>query len=218
MTGTHTALRPRLSPAVRRAARDRVLAPPGPDTKALTCTAKGILLRSSMDPLWQKEFRKRMADFGSAKPEGSQPISIKIRVDSGCFHREHSPEAYKLIDAALSGAGWPGGAFKFEEHESGPEILVFAAVATAGLTLAKSVIELITAIVKARAEGIKKGDHPSAPLEIIVRGYWQDGEYFEKKILRVPPGEIVTAKLIEDAIAACPPKPEKAARTRRRKH
>jgi hypothetical protein len=75
------------------------------------------------------------------------------------------------------------------------------AVTTAGLTLAKSVIDLITAIVKARSEGIKKGDKPSHPLELIVRGHSKDGEYFEEKILRIPPEQVVNVKMIEDALA-----------------
>jgi hypothetical protein len=38
---------------------------------------------------------------------------------------------------------------EFLEHESGPEILAYLAAATAGLTLAKSVFDLITAIINA---------------------------------------------------------------------
>jgi hypothetical protein len=55
--------------------------------------------------------------------------------------------------------------------------LVFAALATTGITLAKSVVELITAIVKARSEGIKKGDTKTQPIEVIIRGISCDGEY-----------------------------------------
>src|ERR1035438_6191425 len=130
---------------------------------------------SIMNTTWQNEFRTRMEQFGASKVEGFIPVSLKVRVESGCFHREHSPEAYRLIDQYLSGLGKPEVPFKFEEHESGPEILVYLAVTTAGLSLAKSVVELLTAIVKARSEGIKKGDRPSHPVEVIVRGHWEDG-------------------------------------------
>ena len=33
------------------------------------------------------------------------PLSIKIGVTSGCYHAEHSPEAYAIIDAYLVATG-----------------------------------------------------------------------------------------------------------------
>jgi hypothetical protein len=156
-----------------------------------------------------------MERFGTSKLEGFIPVSLKVRVESGCFHREHSPEAYRLIDQYLAGLGKPEVPFKFEEHESGPEILVYLAVTTAGLSLAKSVVELLTAIVKARSEGIKKGDRPSHPVEVIVRGHWEDGNYFEERIVRLPPDEAATTKLLEDAFIKQGPKPEKAKRKKK---
>lgn len=66
---------------------------------------------------------------------------------SGWFHREHFPRAYDIIDASFVGLS-PD--VEYVEHESGPELLVYLAVATAGITLAKSVIDLVTAILKAR--------------------------------------------------------------------
>ncbi len=154
-----------------------------------------------MDIFWQSEFRKRMDKFGGGTSDKLMPVSIKVRVASGCFHREHSPHAYRLIDDFIAGADKSNQRCQFEEHESGPEILVFLAVTTAGLTFAKSVVDLITAIIKARSEGIKKGDSPSDPLELIVRGHSKDGEYFEEMILRIPPHQIVTEKVIKDALA-----------------
>lgn len=154
-----------------------------------------------MDTYWQSQFRKRMEEFGNTKPDGGIPLSIKVRVQSGCFHREHSPQAYRLIDDHLATADLSDVQCRFEEHESGPEILVYLAVTAAGLGFAKSVIELVTAIIKARSEGIKRGDRPSEPLELIVRGHSKDGEYFEETVLRIPPGHPVIAKQIEDALA-----------------
>ena len=52
--------------------------------------------------------------------------------------------------------------------ETGPELLVYLAVATADITLAKSVIDLITAILKVRSDGVKKGDRPDAPLKVDI--------------------------------------------------
>ncbi|MGB8323246.1 MAG: hypothetical protein WCE52_09825 [Candidatus Acidiferrum sp.] len=117
-----------------------------------------------------------------APQPGEAAVSIKVRVTSGCFHREHSPRAYQLIDTGLTPTD---DLFAFEEHESGPEILVYLAVATAGLSLAKSVVDLITAIIKARSEGIKKGDHPSDPLELIVRRVHDAQEFREETVLRI---------------------------------
>jgi hypothetical protein len=117
-----------------------------------------------MDPDWQQTFRDRMRGFGHRRPPapGEVSLSIKIRVTSGCFHREHSPRAFELMDSYLVGST---AELEFQEHETGPELLVYTAMATAGLTLAKSVIDLITAIIKARSEGVKKGDRPNDPLE-----------------------------------------------------
>lgn len=121
-----------------------------------------------MDAEWQKTFRERMRRFEGRHPQrpGDVAISIKVRVSSGCFHREHSPHAYGIIDSKLTKLS-PEAVFAFEEHESGPELLVYLAVATAGITLVKSVVDLVTAIIKARSEGIKKGDKPSDPVELM---------------------------------------------------
>jgi len=102
---------------------------------------------------WEYTFRQRMADFSALGPAGPSeiPLSIKVGVVSGCFHAEHSPLAYELIDRQLDALRSERQEFAVELHESGPELLVYAALGTAGLTLAKSVIDLVTAIVKARA-------------------------------------------------------------------
>jgi hypothetical protein len=140
-----------------------------------------------MDQEWVKTFRERMRNFeaGVAPSDNQMAVSIKIRITSGCFHREHSPNAYALIDKALAKISPEGLNLVLEEHESGPELLVFLAITTAGITLAKSLLDLITAIIKARSEGIKKGDHPQEPLELILRRIQRDHEYIEETILRI---------------------------------
>lgn len=139
-----------------------------------------------MSEFWKQQFRHRMMNFASRRPprDGEVPVSIKIRVTSGCFHREHSPHAYDLIDRHLSSLFPDKTDFAFEEHESGPEILVYLAVATAGITLAKSIIDLITAIVKARSDGIRQGDHPRDPLKLIIRRTRRDGEFEEEEVMQ----------------------------------
>jgi hypothetical protein len=88
----------------------------------------------------------------------------------------------------------------FEEHESGPELLVWIAIGTAGITLAKSVIDLVTAIIKARSEGIKKGDSASAPVELIVRKVITDDKIIEEKVLRFDYKDEVNTEQIEKAL------------------
>jgi hypothetical protein len=151
-----------------------------------------------MDPEWQKTFRERMHRFearAGARP-GDVAISIKVRIVSGCFHREHSPRAYAAIDFQLANLPLDSG-LVFEEHESGPELLVYLAVTTAGITLAKSVIDLITAIIKARADGVKKGDKPAEPVELIVRRVEKGQDFREEIVLRIGHKEPPDAKEIE---------------------
>ena len=115
-----------------------------------------------MDAQWQETFNARMRRFEARRPPrpGQLSVSIKVRVVSGSFHREHSPRAYALIDQLLTSLPPSEPGFAIEEHESGPELLVYVALATAGVTLAKSVIDLVTAIIKARSEGLEKAIHP----------------------------------------------------------
>lgn len=152
-----------------------------------------------MDAEWQQTFRNRMRRFNTRHPPraGDIALSIKLRVVSGCFHREHSPCAYQLIDSQLA-RSVPD--LQFVEHESGPELLVYMAVATAGLSLAKSVIDLVTAIVKARSEGVKKGDRPADPLELIVRRVDDGREFREEMVLRIGQNDPVDPKIIEKQV------------------
>jgi hypothetical protein len=156
--------------------------------------------QSMANPDWQRTFRDRMKGFGRRRPPalGEIALSVKIRVTSGCFHREHSPRAYDLIDSSLAGSTAD---LQFEEHESGPELLVYLAAATAGLTLAKSVIDLITAIIKARSEGVKKGDQPDAPLELIIRRIDDHTGFREETVLRIGHAEPADPDLIKNQVA-----------------
>lgn len=154
-----------------------------------------------MNHEWQRTFRNRMHAFeaGHKVPRGAVPVSIKVRVSSGCYHREHSPHAYSLIDRHLTELLIQD-EVTFEEHESGPELLVFVAAMTAGISLAKSIIDLIVAIIKARSEGIKKGDHPASPLELIVRRTQNGEEFKEETVLRIGHDEAVDPEIIEERL------------------
>lgn len=135
-----------------------------------------------MDPGWESQFRRRMRAFelgrttgddgGARLDQGSRDFGMlpPRALASGVRpHRRAAP-----LDAA-------GTTFAFEEHESGPELLVLLALATSGLGLAKSVVDLIITIIKARQEGIARGDTPSDPVELIVRR--MDGELFREEIV-----------------------------------
>jgi len=69
-----------------------------------------------------------LKDFESGKPgaRGETAVSIKLRVAGGCFHREHSPHAYSLIDKHLDALPPGKREFRFEEHESGPGLRMLA--------------------------------------------------------------------------------------------
>lgn len=151
-----------------------------------------------MDEWWANQFRRRMNRFSAPRPEHGNAISIKVRPLGGCFHRQHSPHAYNLIDNYLDKCTSLD--LYFEEHESGPELLVWLALGTAGITLTKSVIDLVTAIIKARSEGIKTGDSPSAPIELIVRKVITGDKIIEEKVLRFDYKDEVNAEKIEKAL------------------
>lgn len=164
---------------------------------------------------WEYEFHRRMERFhpsSSVEGEGI-PISIKIRPTGGCFHRQCSPIAYQIIDEYLQ--SHPISDFEFEEHESGPELLVYLAFATAGMSLTANIINLITAIIKARTEGIQRGDHRDTPLELIVRGFDENGALREEKVLTIETWENVSDELIEKALLTTTSKmiPQKKGKT-----
>ena len=88
----------------------------------------------------------------------------------------------------------------FIEHESGPEVLAYVLVAAGVINLSASVINFITAIIKARSEGIKQGDYPSHPIELIVRGFGKDGKLKDEKILTFHAHDKVDARVIKAAL------------------
>jgi hypothetical protein len=148
---------------------------------------------------WINEFRNRMNRFGNDLPpdENEIPISIKIRIDSGCYSRGCCPNAYKIIDKKLNELRDKGERFGFEEHETGPEILVYLAVTAAGLGLAKSIIEFITVIIKARSEGRRKGDHHDDPITLVVRRLQSRDALVEERLMTFNGDEDVKNEMVE---------------------
>ena len=149
--------------------------------------------------MWERGFRRRI-DLFEKFPEKAtgQSISIKIRVTSGCYHRTHSPMAYQIIDDFLeSNKEIP---CCFEEHESGPELLLFLTIGTDGISLAKSIIDLIKVIIMARSDGIKKGDQPNSSLELVVRGYDKKGTLKEERIMEFRSDFQIDERIIENVL------------------
>jgi len=103
-----------------------------------------------------------------------------------------------MIDDYL--ATCPLDKMQFMEHESGPEILLWLAAISGGITLTANLINLVTAIIRARSEGIKKGDHPSHPVELVIRQDRKDGEIREEMVLRFGHHEVVESEHIEKAL------------------
>jgi hypothetical protein len=92
---------------------------------------------------WETEFGERMRAFEAQRPIPSgQAVSMKVRSTAGCFHREHSPRAYALVDSYLRSMPADASEFEVVEHESGPEVLLLIAGAV-GLT--REVVGLVTA-------------------------------------------------------------------------
>ncbi len=174
---------------------------------------------------WRRTFDERMRRF--AGRQGPRPgeitISIKVRVVGGCFHREHSPRAYEVIDQYLTEQPNVCSEIGFVEHESGPELLIWVAAGTAVITLAKGVIDLITAILRSRTGGVRKGDTPREPLEIIVRRTEGGGKFLEEFVMRIGHDGPIDSNAIERKIekalsglvkkdAAAKPRPKRAKR------
>lgn len=94
----------------------------------------------------------------------SIPISIQIRT----IGIQLGQEGYELVRTRVHTAELPAD-IKYQEHESGPEIIFHIAYVTAVVTLAKSVLDLITALVKLISERIRNGREQSRGIEIIAR-------------------------------------------------
>ena len=157
-----------------------------------------------MSEYWKQQFRHRMTEFASRRDPNKNevPVSIKVRVTSGCFHREHSPQAYRIIDKYLDSIPPEQIDCVLEEHESGPEVLVYLAVTTAGIALAKSIVDLITTIIKARSEGIQKGDHRRDALKLIIRRTRRNGEFIEEEVMQFESHDPVLEIEIEESLNA----------------
>ncbi len=145
---------------------------------------------------WDREFIIRLEKFAEEVPgpPGAVPVSIKVRVTGGCFHREHSPIAYEMIDKAVDSVGPDARSLRLVPHENGLEIISWVEHV---VELMGSVILLVTAILHARAEGIRRGDRPAEPVELVVRKEASYGGVRELTLARLSRNDPVVKKDIE---------------------
>lgn len=127
-----------------------------------------------------------------------EQITIKIRAEHGCFCRSHSRETIKLIDEIVRNSHTHE--FEYHEHESGPEIIAWLALGTAGLTVTKSLIDLITAIINACKEGRKKGDNHSGKLKLIIRDTYRTENSTEELVLEIYDNDLIDSAKVKEAI------------------
>jgi len=147
---------------------------------------------------WNDELNQRLARFIKKHPSEyeSEPISIKVRAEGGCFHKSCCPYALNLI--YNKNEELDGEKYEYIEHESGPEIIAYIGLATSGVLIAKSIIELITTIIKARFEGQKQGDgHKGNPVTLIIRKTQKGKEVIEEKIMTFHEHDMVSSEIVE---------------------
>jgi hypothetical protein len=132
---------------------------------------------------WEKDFIERFDALERIcrRPDGAAAASLKFRGSGGCFHREHSPHAFAIMDKKkLEKDG-----IVLEDHESGPEYLIWIPVIVLGIGLADKIIGLVTTLLKARQEGAMKGDKRPANLDFIIRAELPSSGYREKLIITI---------------------------------
>ena len=148
---------------------------------------------------WQNQFKNRIDDFENHFKNGpGVAISIKIRVDSGCFHRDCSPKAYSIIDDELKNFDPKKEKAVLIEHESGPEILVYLTIISGSISLTTAIINIVTAIINARKKGIELGDRPNHSINLIIRNFDKKGNIKEEKILTIDRSSSIDKKILKD--------------------
>jgi hypothetical protein len=127
-----------------------------------------------------------MVEFSPSPAANVLPVSIKLRVDSGCFCRSCCPEGHRLIADYLRQHRDVEVEARIIEHESGPEILTYINLAAGVCALAASVISLVVAIVQARAEGAKRGDKRGHPFRLSIRRIGDEQKFEEDIVMEIP--------------------------------
>ena len=146
---------------------------------------------------WNDELDMRLFQFSNKHiiKEGEEAVSIKVRAEGGCFHKSCCPYALHIIYNKMKEMN--NDEFQYIEHESGPEIIAYISLAASSVLLAKSVIELITTIIKARFEGQKNGDgHKGNPVTLIIRKTQKEKEVIEEQIMTFTESDIISQEIV----------------------
>jgi len=152
-----------------------------------------------------KKSLDRAIDLLDTPTDYENYISIKIKpVHGGCCCFHCWPETWAVINEYIYPCGpledegdvlidRNNEKFILECHESGPEIIVFLGLGTASLVLVKSVIDLITTLIKNL-----QNEHRKKPAKLkIIRRYLIKGEDEEEEIMEIdlPLSDDITKKL-----------------------
>ena len=86
------------------------------------------------------------------------------------------------------------------QEESGPELVVYLAEGASGARLSPSVVDLIVTMIRARAEGIKRGDVRGAPIELVLRASDKRGKVLEEKIIRLDSKDPAGRRMIQESV------------------
>lgn len=132
--------------------------------------------------------------------DGTHPVTLKIRAEQGCFCGGHSPEAQRLISDYLRSHRDSREEIEYYEHETGPEIVAWLALGAAGLTLTKSLVDLVTSIINACQRGRKKGDNLRGKLILIVRDTHRTDKSTEEIVMELYENDLVTSVQVQKAI------------------
>lgn len=145
-----------------------------------------------MEEKLQKSIDRAITLLGTPG-EYEKYISIKLfPLGIYCCCSDCLPETWSIVNEFIAPCGpvkHEGDAlvkrdenkFVLEQHESGPEIIVYLAVATASLTLIKSIIDLISIIVKGLSNERKK-----RPTRIkILKRQLIKGEIEEENLIEI---------------------------------
>ena len=147
----------------------------------------------------KKESGNRVNYFGGKILQRVESPIVSIKFD-GSFHPPHSPEAHKMVDEYIKSHPLEDDKVEFIDHESGPELLVYLVLGTAAISLSKSILDLIVAILKSRQEGIKHGDRNQTIFEIRVRGFDKGGNIQTEKKLEFRSSDALDRDIVRESL------------------
>jgi hypothetical protein len=140
--------------------------------------------------------RDRFSRF--PKQDGELCISIKLRDKNNPYGWDDLySEIHELLQRGQDRRGIPSEEWFFERHESGPEIIT---VIGAGLSLAAGIVSLLTAIISLSSQKQTKG-RPPAELELSVRGFSWNDEFFDQVITGINLNHALSAGALNKKIA-----------------